>query len=331
MKHKFPALDGWRGISIVLVLCTHLLPLGPHELRLNTAAGVAGMAIFFVLSGFLITRLLISDGRTGSFLTRRLLRIVPLYAVYVLTALWIIDASPAIWWRTLSFTANLPPQALVPVTAHLWSLCLEFQFYLLIALGFRLFGARVLIALPLLAIGVTALRMASGVYASSISYFRADEIIAGCMLALIHDSAALQRVRHALSVVPSPVLLVFFALSCHEVSGPLNFARPYLAAAMVGATLFQPQARLAQALSGPVLAYIASISYALYILHPGLAATWLGSGDLVEKYAKRPLLFVTLWAMAHLSTRYFEKYFIDLGHRLTRRTSVVSPSEGSKA
>jgi peptidoglycan/LPS O-acetylase OafA/YrhL len=57
----------------------------------------------------------------------------------------------------------------------------------------------------------------------------------------------------------------------------------------------------------PWLKYCASISYALYVIHPLLAHhTWLGSGDLLEKYAKRPLLLLVLFGMAHLSTRFFE-------------------------
>lgn len=54
-------LDGWRGISILLVLAAHLLPLGPKIWHLNVAAGVAGMVLFFVLSGFPITSFLLKE------------------------------------------------------------------------------------------------------------------------------------------------------------------------------------------------------------------------------------------------------------------------------
>ena len=49
-------LDGWRAISILLVLATHLLPLGPKRLQLNVTSGTMGMSLFFTLSGFLITQ-----------------------------------------------------------------------------------------------------------------------------------------------------------------------------------------------------------------------------------------------------------------------------------
>ena len=69
---RIPILDGWRAISILLVLSSHLLPLGPHWLQLNVAAGALGMALFFTLSGFLIVQFLAGGMAIGDFLARRL-------------------------------------------------------------------------------------------------------------------------------------------------------------------------------------------------------------------------------------------------------------------
>jgi peptidoglycan/LPS O-acetylase OafA/YrhL len=55
------------------------------------------------------------------------------------------------------------------------------------------------------------------------------------------------------------------------------------------------------------MTYIAEISYALYIIHGVLSHTWLGAGDKLEKYLKRPLLFGLKFALAHVSTPYFEQ------------------------
>ena len=65
------ALDGWRGLSILLVLAAHLLPLGPKPWKLNYSAGILGMALFFTLSGFLITRALLREQNVAAFLIRR--------------------------------------------------------------------------------------------------------------------------------------------------------------------------------------------------------------------------------------------------------------------
>jgi len=56
---RFPALDGWRAISILLVLAGHLFPLGPKAYLINESIAALGMAIFFTLSGFLITTTLL--------------------------------------------------------------------------------------------------------------------------------------------------------------------------------------------------------------------------------------------------------------------------------
>src|SRR3954469_13750176 len=87
-------LDGWRGISILLVLGCHMLPLGPHWWRLNETAGLAGMSIFFTLSGFLIASMLYKHLDVGSFFIRRACRILPLAIAYITVAMLILTVSP---------------------------------------------------------------------------------------------------------------------------------------------------------------------------------------------------------------------------------------------
>jgi peptidoglycan/LPS O-acetylase OafA/YrhL len=103
----------------------------------------------------------------------------------------------------------------------------------------------------------------------------------------------------------------------------MEYLRPYLAACLVGCTLLrqQPTARaelqLRRILSTRSLAYVAEISYALYIVHPLLADTWLGSGSKLVKYAKRPLLLAACFGLAHASTFWYEKRWIAWGRRLS--------------
>jgi peptidoglycan/LPS O-acetylase OafA/YrhL len=65
------------------------------------------------------------------------------------------------------------------------------------------------------------------------------------------------------------------------------------------------------------MAYIARISYAVYIIHHFTLFGWLGSGDVMAKYAKRPISFAITFTLAHISTFHFEKRFIDWAHRIT--------------
>src|SRR3954447_9467392 len=73
--HRFAMLDGWRALSITLVLAAHLLPLGPKSLHLNDAVAPMGMVVFFTLSGFLVPRFLAAEpGSVRTFVIRRFFR-----------------------------------------------------------------------------------------------------------------------------------------------------------------------------------------------------------------------------------------------------------------
>jgi len=144
LKH-LPVLDGWRALSIALVLAGHLLPIGPRAWGLNGPVAAVGMVIFFTLSGFLITRFLIEDGNIRRFLIRRLMRIVPLGWLGIALAFFLVDDGNR--WQLISnllFVANIPPFGLIEPGAHFWSLCMEVQFYLSIGLLAAFFGKRAL-------------------------------------------------------------------------------------------------------------------------------------------------------------------------------------------
>src|SRR4051794_35159307 len=86
-----PELDGLRGIAVLMVMTTHSLAGIRGPLGAVFSVGWAGVDLFFVLSGFLITRILLAsrsqEGRWRRFYARRIRRILPLYAVVVLVAM----------------------------------------------------------------------------------------------------------------------------------------------------------------------------------------------------------------------------------------------------
>ena len=114
--------------------------------------------------------------------------------------------------------------------------------------------------------------------------------------------------------------------SAHPEAGALQYARPYLTALTVGASLYGAPALLTRLFENRVAAYVATTSYALYIFHAALAVTWLGSGDDLVKYAKRPLLLAATFGLAHLSTFKFEQPCIALAKRLTRGLTIKAPA-----
>lgn len=149
---RLPALDGLRGVAILLVFGYHLALFGgwaPGTAVDRALAGLLlhgwiGVDLFFVLSGFLITGILLDTrGRPGwlkRFYLRRILRIVPPYyaalaaQLVVLAALGQLDRARLGWtasWLTNHFVAREGWDALATSMHHYWSLAVEEQYYLL--------------------------------------------------------------------------------------------------------------------------------------------------------------------------------------------------------
>ena len=317
---RFPALDGWRGISILLVLAGHLFPLGPGKFQMNECISSLGMAIFFTLSGFLITTTLLFRPSVVEFLIRRLCRILPLAWVFTLVALTLARASWHVYAAQLLFYSNLPPFWLTGHTGHLWSLCVEMQFYLTIALICAIFGRRGLWSIPVLCLLVTANRIHTHTLVSIITTRRVDEILSGGTLALVIHTPQVQWAKTFLRRV-SPLLLLPFALAaCNQLCGGLDYLRPYLVSSMVGSTLlYARKPFLSRWLEARWLAYVAAISYAVYIFHPMVGWGWLGSGTKMVKYIKRVPELIAVFGLAHLSTFYFEDFWIRRGKQWSKR------------
>jgi peptidoglycan/LPS O-acetylase OafA/YrhL len=131
------ALDGLRGIAILLVLWAHLYGISRINDRLLTVLqpGHFGVDIFFVLSGFLITRILLSEKEKGSpvryFLFRRFLRIFPIYYLLLLILLPLRPAEELVWSATYLSNFYFPLQDGHSPLDHTWSLAVEEHFYLL--------------------------------------------------------------------------------------------------------------------------------------------------------------------------------------------------------
>lgn len=318
---RFLPLDGWRGLSILFVLACHLLPLGPKSLRLNEAAGIAGMSLFFPLSGFLITTILLRKPEVRNFLIRRLCRILPLAWGYVFIVFLVLGASREAWIAHLLFTSNYQESTQVYANAHLWSLCVEVQFYLAVAVLVAIAGRRGLYVLPLFSLAVTGMRIWAGATSSGHTHLRVDEILVGACLALAlrKDAGWLGRaVQWPLRHVNPLVFVALWPLTCWPLFEPAMYLRPYLAGLMIGSTLAQPEAWLSRRLVNPVLSYLSQISYALYVLHPITAHGWMSTGSPLVRYLlKRPVSFALTFGLAHLSTFQWEARWNRLGRRWT--------------
>lgn len=138
-KDHIPELDGLRGIAVLMVLWVHLVPGALGEtvamLRPWILPGNFGVDLFFVLSGFLITRILLVDRGEGVplryFVARRFLRIFPIYYLAIVI-LWGQMSWPEIV-GCATYTSNFVFMGLDEhgPMGHSWSLAIEEHFYLL--------------------------------------------------------------------------------------------------------------------------------------------------------------------------------------------------------
>lgn len=143
--HRIPSLDGLRAISIALVLISHLGGTGnfpiPERVTNFFELGHLGVRVFFVISGFLITNLLLNELakkqsiNLWKFYFRRTFRIFPPYYAFVIVLVIIqmlgwIQLAPYDVVHTLTYTSNYYPERSWYV-GHTWSLSVEEQFYLL--------------------------------------------------------------------------------------------------------------------------------------------------------------------------------------------------------
>lgn len=315
-------LDGLRALSISLVLGAHLLPLGPKILRLNEAAGAMGMSLFFSLSGFLIASRLLTSPTIKDFLVRRGARILPLTYLYLflVAALYDGNAVKALW--SALFVINYKTEYLTGLTAHLWSLCVEVQFYIALALIVLATGRRGVWLVWPFCIIITLLRVDAGAFIDIRTHLRVDEILAGsCVACIFHKFG-----KHN-STLPSGVLALtalFWGLCSHPLSGALQYARPYASALVLAATIWTGPSVVKSLLMSRPARYIAEISYALYVIHPATAFGWMNEGTIEVRYLiKRPISFLVTFILAHISTFYWEKMWTNWAKAWLARRKVI--------
>jgi peptidoglycan/LPS O-acetylase OafA/YrhL len=304
---QIPSLDGLRALSIVLVVAVHTLQ--HRSLTHKVPAiffvlgnGALGVEIFFVLSGYLITLLLLREREQRgsvslrSFYVRRGFRILPPLYLYI-ACMGVLGAwrrLPGMDWQelttALTFTRNYVPGMGLWVFEHLWSLCIEEQFYLLWptllvwmllrrsdATG-RARAAKVALAVivaePL--VRVLCFRFLPGLHSPGMIHMRADGLMFGALGALLQGTARFERWYRAATRWPAtewlmPALLFF-------VSGALGLRFGNYWTMPAGLTLDgllillwmlwlvrNPRSWTGRAMNQPAVMWLGRLSYSLYI------------------------------------------------------------------
>jgi peptidoglycan/LPS O-acetylase OafA/YrhL len=292
MKRKIPQLDAVRGIAILIVLLHNSLPKFPSlPLQPLFSYGWMGVDLFFVLSGFLITGILVdakqSEGYFKNFYIRRCLRILPLYYSVLLLMFAIVpflspSASDAVfarsspWWAYPFFLQNFLVHDSTGAAGPLgvtWSVAIEEQFYLVWAvvvrycsyIQLRRICAAVICLSPVLRLFL-AMRHVD-LYSNL--FCRLDGLMAGSLLAILIRSSSFIASRH----IEAAWLSLFLATPLAFLSEAfqyrwLTFSISAAAcAAFVYVSLFATQKWFRLALTNRWLIFIGTISYGLYLLH----------------------------------------------------------------
>ncbi|HZN66425.1 MAG TPA: acyltransferase [Tepidisphaeraceae bacterium] len=212
-RGRIPCLDGLRAFSIALVFLEHisLIVTRGHHVRHGPREGVAwyfgnvggvGVDVFFAISGFLITLLLVRELNRADtislkgFYTRRFLRLMPAAIVFIGTIFALqlagrLHLTGRNWAHVLTYTANFDPQPAWQ-TGHLWSLSIEEQFYFVWPIALLLLGPRRagiaafawLIGAPLFRFALLRLHPHDMGRFDFWTPVRVDCIAAGCLLAV---------------------------------------------------------------------------------------------------------------------------------------------------
>jgi peptidoglycan/LPS O-acetylase OafA/YrhL len=290
-------LDGLRGLMTILVVLSHYFAEVPHGIRALMLGWIA-VDMFFVLSGYLVGKLIIEKQHHDNFFTvfyvRRACRTLPIYVFCVAVSAVLLGWIDAAWvdadvrfplWSYFSFTQNVFMVATDSIGAHwlspTWTLAVEEHFYLVIPVVFFLVPRRrlplALIGGALAAVGaraaIYALASAPEMAAETLLPTRADVLIFGLLaaVAITTDRLPWRRIDGLLRIAPLVLLASAAVVGLADGSEGHLFAvlTPLLTAAGCAAFLLSlvrgaPEARR---FHSRVLCFFGTTSYAVYLTH----------------------------------------------------------------
>jgi peptidoglycan/LPS O-acetylase OafA/YrhL len=349
---RFPGLDGLRAIAATMVIFYHFG--GPNWTFLS---GWVGVYIFFVLSGFLITTLLLREqDRTGrislsNFYIRRVFRILPPYLVILggIVAFVLLRAEfrerdfPQALKYYLTFLNEFLP-AVTNGTDNFfsgsWTLGIEEKFYLvwpflLVAIGigaakrkFLLVGAAMVILLALVPLtsGWVLEGSKTAIYRSTIHYFI---LAGGCLLAILlhyrRGYAVLRPLTHPLAAIP--IVAAFGLMTANldrvwtETQQNLLLLVGYAVLTMLLLIVLVSPGPLRWLLGTAPMRFVGERSYSLYLLQGPVHFVVVQAvpGLAQHRTVSALTVFLVGLAIADLIHRWVEKPLIDVGKRLIAR------------
>ncbi|MES1192554.1 MAG: acyltransferase family protein [Steroidobacter sp.] len=349
LKYR-PEIDGLRAIAVVSVLVFHvnsnLLP-----------GGFVGVDIFFVISGYLITKIIHNQIVTNKFSVfefykRRTKRIIPVYlAVTIFSLIVGYYVQMPFEYKGLGnssiaatlFLANVryalvgnyfQPDTIKPLL-HTWSLSVEEQYYffwplmllLIIRVGKSGFATKSLILLLLAGSFLLATWMANDIHYATYAYYllpsRAGELLTGSYLGVTQYQPSSQRISSALSITGMLLVLISILFINKNIAFPgISAAPPCLGAALIIAGANQGWVN--KFLSSSIMVFIGLISYSLYMWHwPFLAFTRYALDISTLDIPTTLIIASIVIIVSTLSWRYIERPFRSLNLNFQRTFTIL--------
>lgn len=347
--HYLPTFDCWRAVAALLVILAHtMLNSAPFSFapylkiqQFIIKSSVLGVYIFFALSGFLITYLILVERHTkGSFnlqrfWLRRICRIVPLVYVYLAFLL----AFGAIAFPLITYKEVLPVGLFYYncyVTAsgytswfltHLWSLSIEMQFYLAWSLILSATHCRFTLRLALWgALSFAAIRGYLAIHGYHGNTICGDTLLWGAFFGTVYfDKDGRSILKTCLSPAALPGLLALQASVIYFQPTGYLCIEALLFGLLVSGTLVNASHLCFRWMEWSLLLWLGRISYSIYIWQevftaPGRVGSHAGWGRLFTL----PISLIWILPVAWISFELIELPFMRLGSRLARR--MESPS-----
>ena len=281
MRTRIPTLDGYRAVAILATIALHA-GIAWNATYIEPLA--RGVDLFFAISGFLITSILVDEeGRTGGislpdFYIRRVFRIFPPFltvvAFILIMGLWV---TPMEMISSLFFFRNYYPDFQKDwYTLHFWSLSVEEHFYLLWPAILAFAGSKRARKLALwMALAVGAWRVTNaqfhwteiaGVLAVIRTDFRLDALLWGCIFGLLLGDAP-AKIKFTKQMTFG--MWIFFAVasvlaSCFYSPLITILLAMFLALTVAGTTV-HPEWKISRLLEWKPVRFVGSISYSLYL------------------------------------------------------------------
>ena len=336
----FSGLDALRAISVIAVIWTHVS--GVHGMHLFNQ-GNKGVDLFFAISGFLVTTLLLREYRLNGrislrdFYIRRTLRIFPLYyavlALYCLLVLLTLKGTskgsefwnnfPAFATYTSNWFVNAENSADHGVTFYFaWSLATEEQFYLLwptlmVLLLWKVKKDWVLVvaALALIGMKVAAVPYDGGTLLATVFASLAPAILFGAAFAVLLNNRAAFNVLYPLLArrLSAPAMAVLL-LAMLQVNAYWLIVHAQMAL-LVACVCIREDTHLHPLLTWRPAVFMGTISYGIYLMHmlaANVVRKVLGHASGIDVFVATTLLVILL---AYLSFRYFEAPILRLKSR----------------